>query len=331
MAYDGRVMRVAMEKYLADKQRRSAQFLERKRRIFRQIPELQDIDIELRSTMSQIISSALQKGRDPLPAIRVIRDNNLDLQRRRAQLLEGSGYPADYLEEKPRCSYCGDTGYRNGDVCSCLQSYYAREQIKELSKMLDLGTQSFDTFSFEWYSNRVLPQVETSPRKQMESNFDVCRDYADAFGQQSGNLLFSGDPGLGKTFLSACIARVVSEDGFSVVYDTASHIFSQYEQAKFHRDDDMTAEGDVNRYQNCDLLIIDDLGTEMPGQFVTASLYALLNDRLLENRPMLVSTNLNIDELARRYSAQIASRLEGSFQRLTFVGEDIRVLKNRGI
>ena len=113
------------------------------------------------------------------------------------------------------------------------------------------------------------------------------------------------------------------------MYETASHLFSKLERARFNGDAD--ARRETENYTKCDLLIIDDLGTEMPGQFVTAALYSLINDRLLSNMPMVVSTNLNVDELARRYSPQIASRLHGSFNRLTFVGEDIRVLKNRGI
>ena len=162
----------------------------------------------------------------------------------------------------------------------------------------------------------------------MERNFRTCRTYAATFSMNSGNLLFIGGTGLGKTFLSACIARTVADRGYSVVYETASHLFSKLEQARFNATEETRKEAE--KFTACDLLIIDDLGTEMPGQFVTAALYSLINDRLLSGKPMVVSTNLNVDELSRRYSPQIASRLHGSFNRLTFLGEDIRVLKNRG-
>ena len=142
-------------------------------------------------------------------------------------------------------------------------------------------------------------------------------------------MLFIGGTGLGKTFLSACIARTVTDRGYSVVYETSSHLFSKLEQAKFSPSDDTRRE--AAKLTNSDLLILDDLGTEMPGQFVTAALYSLLNDRMMAVKPMVISTNLNVDELSRRYSPQIASRLHGDFQRLTFVGNDIRVLKNRGL
>ena len=327
MAYDGKIMRTALERFAADKQRRSEQFAERQRRIFRQIPELQEIEQELHSTMSQIIASALQRGTDPLPAIRVIRDKNLDLQRRRAELLVDNGLDEDALEEKPYCALCNDSGYRGGGVCACLQEYYNRAQIAELSQMLDLGTQSFDTFSFDWYSSRVSPEIGVSPREQMESNFDICQDYAHEFSPRSDNLLLSGDPGLGKTFLSACIARVVSENGFSVVYDTAASVFARFEAAKFRRDDDESSDEDVARYENCDLLILDDLGTEMTTTFVQSALYQLINGRLLSGKKTIISTNLNPDEIGRRYSRQIKSRLEGEYRILPFFGEDIRRLK----
>ena len=162
----------------------------------------------------------------------------------------------------------------------------------------------------------------------MERNFRTCRSFAQNFTMNAGNLLFIGGTGLGKTFLSACIARAVADKGYSVVYETASHLFSKLEQARFNGSDENRREAE--KFTSCDLLIVDDLGTEMPGQFVTAALYSLVNDRLLAGKPMVISTNLNVDEIRRRYTPQIASRLEGSFNRLTFVGEDIRVMRNRG-
>ena len=162
----------------------------------------------------------------------------------------------------------------------------------------------------------------------MERNLRICRTYALTFSNNSGNLLFIGGTGLGKTFLSACIARSVADRGYSVIYETSSHLFSKLEKAKFNPNDDNRRE--AAKFEMCDLLIIDDLGTEMPGQFVVSALYSLLNDRILSEKSMVISTNLNADELSRRYSPQIASRLLGNFDCRRFVGEDIRVLKNRG-
>lgn len=139
MAYDGRVLRQATLRFDEDKQRRQEQQRQRQQQVYQQCPELESIQREIRGTMGEIIASALRRGTDPLPAIRVIRDKNLSLQKRRAELLAQLGYPEDYLSEKPRCTLCGDTGYRGDGLCSCLKKYYAQEQIRELSRMLDIG------------------------------------------------------------------------------------------------------------------------------------------------------------------------------------------------
>ena len=159
-----------------------------------------------------------------------------------------------------------------------------------------------------------------------ERNYDTCRDYAHQFSERSGNLLLFGAPGLGKTFLSTCIARVVSESGHSVVYDTACNIFDQFEAEKFHRDEESAAE-DVKRYMECDLLIIDDLGTEMLTSFVQSAFYQLVNGRLMTGKKTIINTNLKLEELGQRYGAQVLSRIEGEYQRLPFIGEDIRKQK----
>jgi DNA replication protein DnaC len=213
-------------------------------------------------------------------------------------------------------------------MCECLQELCRQEQKKELT-LLTGGKENFSQFRLDYYPDQYDPKFGTSPRVIMDRNYQSCRRYATTFTPNSGNLLFVGGTGLGKTFLSACIARAVADRGYSVMYETASHLFSKLEQARFSGSEQ--ARQEAAKLSTCDLLILDDLGTEMPGQFVTAALYSLLNDRLLANKPMVISTNLNIDELARRYSPQIASRLRGSFAMLPFVGEDIRVLKGKGL
>lgn len=192
--------------------------------------------------------------------------------------------------------------------------------------MLDLGGQSFENFSLDWYSTETLYPLGISARKNMERVYRICREYAETFAAPgSGNLLLTGPPGLGKTFLSAAMAREVSGDGWSVVYDTAAHIFQRFEDRKFGREEGEEAEGDVNRVMTCDLLILDDLGTEMTTAFVQSALYQILNTRLMERRSTILSTNLKVVELAGRYGAQTASRIEGEYQILPFFGKDIRI------
>ena len=325
MAYDGRIMRRALQRYEDDKAQRESRFEERRENLFRRQPRLREIDTELRSTMSRIIAGALRRGTDPRPAVNSLRDENLSLQREKRELLAAMNLPEDALDQTPACALCGDTGYRGGAVCRCLKRYYAQEQQKELSRMLDLGSQSFDTFSLDWYSDRYDSNIGCAPREHMEMVYDVCANYAHQFGRKPANLLLFGAPGLGKTFLSAAIAREVSDEGYSVVYDTAGHIFERFETQKFGREEG--ADGDVERILGCDLLILDDLGTEMTTAFVQSALYQIINTRLMEKKSTILSTNLMPGEIARRYSPQIASRIEGEYQLLPFFGEDIRKLK----
>ena len=156
----------------------------------------------------------------------------------------------------------------------------------------------------------------------MERNFQNCRRYASGFTTNSGNLLFVGGTGLGKTFLSACIARAVADRGYSVVYETAGHLFSKMEQAKFGGSED--ARKEIQKYNECDLLILDDLGTEMTTSFVQSALYQLVNGRMIAGRSTIISTNLAPEELGQRYGAAILSRIEGGYEILPFFGEDIR-------
>ena len=330
MAYDGKIMRRALLRFEEDKQQRQARTRERREGIFGREPRLREIESELSATMSKVIAGALRHGTDPTPVINRLRDENLSLQEEKRRLLAEMNLPADALEERPACVLCDDTGYRGGAVCRCLKNYYTREQQKDLSRMLDLGSQSFDTFDLEWYPETLLAGKSISYRRHMEETvLNACQEFAMGFGKRTENLLLCGKPGLGKTHLSAAIAREVSDKGFSVVYDTAAHVFERFENHKFSREEDEAVASDVERILNCDLLILDDLGTEMTTAFVQSALYQIINTRLMERKSTIISSNLSPDKIAQRYSDQIASRIEGEYQVLVFVGEDIRKLKKQ--
>lgn len=332
MAYEQNVLRRANERLEDQRRRREDQQNARRREIYAAIPRVAEIDRQLRRTIVDIIAASLRQGNDPVPAIGVIRDKNLDLQAERAELLVAHGYPADALDDKPACPKCNDTGWRGAVMCDCLKSLCAQEQIRELSKLLDLGEQSFDTFSLDVYSPSPWRGSGISPRENMEMVYEICLNYAQKFGRfYFNNLFLSGAPGLGKTFLSACIARTVSENGFSVVYDTAVNIFSRFEDKKFSRDAEDTREArdETRRYLSCDLLILDDLGSEMTTPFVQSALYTLINSRLTADRRTVISSNLSMEDVRRRYAPQIASRLEGEYRVLPFFGEDIRLLRKQ--
>lgn len=328
MSYDAAVLRRAEDRLEDARRQRESALAARRAEVEERVPRVAQIDARLRRTLLDV-ARATFRGGDPTEEINALRDENLALQAERERLLAAAGYPSDVLEDKPACAKCGDRGWIGANMCDCLKILCAQEQIKELSKLLDLGEQSFQNFRLDYYSTEIDPAMGISPRENMTLVLDLCRNYAQKFGKfYFDNLFLFGKPGLGKTFLSACIARVVSENGFSVVYDTAGNVFSAFEERKFSRDDEDARE-ETNRYLNCDLLILDDLGSELTTSLTQATLYTLINTRLVAGRRTVISSNLNMDEVRRRYSPQIASRLAGEFRALPFVGEDIRLKRGR--
>lgn len=327
MAYSAEVVKKARARLAQAREDRESENRQHLAIAYVRVPRLREIDMQLRRTMAQAAQAAFLEGSDGRELLEKARLQNLELQQERA-ILAMENFEEGYLDDSPICDRCGGSGYIGSNMCECLLELCRQEQKKEVS-VLSGSRETFNQFRLDYYPDRPDPKYGASPRVIMERNLKICRTFALTFAPNSGNLLFVGGTGLGKTFLSACIARVVADRGCSVVYESAGHLFSKLERAKFNPSEE--ARREAERFLECDLLILDDLGTEMPGQFVTAAFYSLLNDRILADRSMVISTNLNMDELGRRYSPQIASRLQGSFQPLTFVGEDIRVLKNRGL
>ena len=168
MAYDGRLLRLAQERYEADRSAREADLAEQREQLYARRPRLREIQDQLRRTASRVMAAALRRGEDPLPEIQRLREENLSLQAERQMLLAELGLPDNALEDTPLCPFCNDTGYRGGEMCRCLKTYYVEEQRKELSKLLDLGSQSFDTFDTDWYSDQRAPRKTKSAREHME-------------------------------------------------------------------------------------------------------------------------------------------------------------------
>ncbi len=325
MAYSSEVVAKARMRLAQAKANRERDHREHLEQAYCMVPRLKEIDHQLRVTMAKA-AQAVFAGGDAQTLMERAKQENQQLQQERKKLLDDHLAPG-FLDENPICPVCGGTGYVGSTMCKCLRELCRQEQRKELT-LLSAGQESFEQFRLDYYPNTADPQYGIASRAVMEKTFEICQKYAYGFTPNAGNLLFSGNTGLGKTFLSACIAKSVADAGYSVVYESATHLFTCLERARFDADEDSRIE--TNRYDACDLLIIDDLGTEFLNQFVTAALYNLINTRLVQGKPTIVSTNLAIDEISVRYGAQIASRLRGSYRRVPFVGEDIRLLKNRG-
>lgn len=326
MAYDGKLLaraRAELENIKAG----NAELRQRRlRAAYARLPELERIDGRMQEQMAQLVRLTISRAPDIAAQIDALRQENLALQARRAELIGSLGHGADYLDEVYSCPKCRDSGVYQGGVCVCLERLYNAELTKELGTLMRRGDESFERFDLSLYPNEPDPIKGVVPRETMALVLAGCKSFAENFSAASPNLLLQGGTGLGKTYLSACIARVVSGRGFSVCYDTASAALECFERAKFGRD---SAEGEaaalrVKRMLDCDLMILDDLGTEMVTPMSVSALYTLINTRLTSGKKSIVSTNLTDEELQKKYTPQICSRIAGEFLCLPFVGRDIR-------
>ena len=326
MPYDGKLLARAREQLEQRRQRNEDEAQRRLKLAYARVPEIEQIDMTLRAQMSRLIRLTLSKRPDLQEQIDALKAENLALQAHRAELLVEHGWPIDYLDPIYSCKNCHDYGEKEGIMCQCLKTLYNQELTRELSTLLQRGDESFEHFNLSLYSTQLDPRHGLSPRDTMAINLDICRAFANAFPNTNLNLLMQGSTGLGKTYLSACVARAVAAKGCSVCYDSAAAAFEAFERQKFARESDEFEAADrrVKRMLSCDLMILDDLGTEMPGPVALSALYTLLNTRLVNKRSIIISTNLTDEELKKRYSPQICSRLSGEFQVLPFHGEDLR-------
>lgn len=284
------------------------------------IPEIAWIDRELSLTGLEIFSASLSGG-DHLSKISQIRAKNEALQKKRAELLIANGYPADYSDVKYDCEKCGDTGFINNKMCSCMKEALILAGIESSGFANLVNNQGFDNFSLDYYKKNITHY------DLMRKNLEYLKDYAENFDVKSSqSVLMMGATGLGKTHLSSAVAREVIGKGNDVFYTGAIDLFSQFEIQKFKSYNNEPNEL-IERYFECDLLIIDDLGTEMINQFSVSTLYNLLNDRLSRKKPTIVSTNLSQDDIKNKYTDRITSRLFGEYKILFFAGTDIRAQK----
>lgn len=326
MAYSKEVLRRAREALAQQRADRESQNLANLEHAYTCLPRLREIDMQLRRTMAVAAQAVFAQNGNVEEAMNRAKEENLVLQAERKALVEANFKPG-FLDGGAVCDHCGGSGYVGSAMCSCLKALCVQEQRKELDAIFT-GNESFENFSLSYYSTDIIPQLQVSERSVMEKNLEKCRKFARSFSEDAGNVLISGGTGLGKTHLALAMGRAIGEQGYSVCYETAIGLFSKLEKARFTPTEENRQE--AQRLESCDLLIIDDLGTELPGQFVTAALYGILNQRLMGKKSMIVTTNLTVDEVNKRYSPQIASRLYGDFRLFTFLGSDIRAKKNRG-
>ncbi len=290
----------------------------RKAELYRIIPALLPIDQQLSSVGASVLKLALEGG-DVEAGVAHMKEEHNAARARRGEILLPAGYPAAYTDIHYRCRACSDTGFLGTKMCSCMR----RELILAGYESSGLGhllaEQGFDNFSLQYYTG--------TDRASMEVNVRSLKEYAEQFAsRKEESWLLIGATGLGKTHLSTSVAKAVLDAGFDVVYDTAQGVFSAFETERFGRgENDISSSTD--RYFRCDLLILDDLGTELTNNFTVSCLYNLINTRLNSRGATLINTNLNYAELRSRYADRITSRLFGEYHLLSFTGKDVRVQK----
>ena len=318
MSYSREIVEAVFSEF--DKKRKKSEDLQKKhlQEVYAAIPEVKAIDKELETTGLQIFAASLQGKEGLSERVAVIKAKNKALREKRVALLMANNFAPDYTEQKYECEKCQDEGYINEKMCSCLRSALITKQLESSGVGNLISGQSFENFSLEMYPDDV--------REQMACLFEDLRAYATAFDKDSANILCVGGTGLGKTHLSTAIAKTVIEKGYNVIYETAMNIFSDFESDRF-RDRFAGEEPISGKYMECDLLIIDDLGTEVITNFTVSCLYNLINTRLNKKLPIILSTNLNSQEIRKVYNDRITSRLFGDFEIKAFKGSDIRKLK----
>lgn len=297
-------------------------------KISKEIPRVEEINHEIAS-VSVAQARELLGGNEQ--ALSRLKSKIAELSEERTILLLRHGYPEDYLTLPCECPDCHDTGYIGNEKCHCFRQaaidmLYTQSNLKEI-----LLTENFDTFSFDYYDNTVENAITgKTAYANMREIHTYCRQYVCQFGSACENLLFYGGTGVGKTFLSNCIAKELLERSFSVIYLTAITLFDIFSQYTFEgaKTADTSAADDMLSFiLDCDLLIIDDLGTELSNSFTNSKLFYCLNERAVRRKPVLISTNLTLDRINQIYSERIFSRLSSGFTLLKFYGEDIRLKK----
>lgn len=295
----------------------------RKAEISEKYPEIIELDNKIQRLSLQMAVSVL-KSNDGEKTLNDFRETITDLRIKKCEMLVERGYDPEYLNLHYHCNKCKDTGFISNIKCSCykqklIKLYYKNSELENTIKF-----NNFNNFDLSLFSNHKLGDEKFSPRKNMENNLEyILKDYIPNFSRISTNLLFYGNPGSGKTYLSYCIAKAILDAGYLVIYKTSDELIKNLRDIRFNNDSTLES-----LLLECDLLIIDDLGAEHLSEFSITELFNIINKRILTNKKMLISTNLTLPGITKQYSERIASRLIGEFKLCKFYSDDIRIKKN---
>ncbi|MGL4790997.1 MAG: ATP-binding protein [Anaerotignaceae bacterium] len=300
---------------------------QKKEAVYNKQPRLREIENQLSNLGVEVAKRVLFNPETVVAELEILKENQQNLQTERDMLLKELGLPSNYLEIKYKCQLCKDTGYVDSKKCRCfsrkiIEYVYNTSNLKEVVKK-----ENFDMFNIQYYSTQVAEGEKRSPRENIQAILNSCLKFVNNFNTNCESLLFYGKPGLGKTFLCNCIAKEIIEKGATVIYITAPQLFKTLEKERFNRQEGEEVSTYLEDILDVDLLIIDDVGTEFQTSFTNTQLFDIVNTRLINRKPIIISTNHNLGDLREKYTDRIVSRIMGGYVTLRFFGEDIRLLK----
>ncbi len=304
--------------------------LQRQQEIQDKIPEFHSLNLRLSQLAVEMVRARLEDGENSL---RAFEQEVTRITQQKENLLVQYGYPVDYLQPIYTCPLCQDTGYVNDQKCSCFKSRIV-DFLYEQSNLRDvLETENFSHFCLDYYPDDYIEDATgMTPRDNSRRILDIAQHFADCFSEEKSNLLLYGNTGVGKTFLTHCIAKTALEQSHTVVYLTSLGLFDILEKNKF--DHELSSEeknATLSYIMDSDLLIIDDLGTELNNSFTSSQLYHVIDTRLVRGKSTIISTNLSFDDIRENYSERIFSRITSNYTLLKLTGDDIRIKKKKAI
>lgn len=314
-----------MRAYDAKQAANRALLEKRQAEIEQTIPAYNNLRTQIIETSMQYARLSLQTDTSSV-SFAELRAKNEELSRKKEALLLANGYPVDYLSPIYSCPDCKDTGMIKNERCHCFKQaavdlLYAQSNIATI-----IQEENFDTFSLDYYNDTIVdPKLQLTSRQNMESIYHTCQSFIKNFDKEFNNLLFYGNSGLGKTFLSHCIAKELLKTAHTVLYLTSYELFDIL--GKAIQEEDKAQNASSEHILNCDLLIIDDLGTELATAFTISKLSICINERFLNRRSTIISTNFGVSELSLHYGERNCSRIFSNYRMIRFFGEDIRLKK----
>ncbi len=315
-------MRTENEKYVQKK----------REELYEALPAIEKIDDEISMLAVKNASRIISEGLTPDEAVSSLNSQRDELLSKREALLKEFG-AKDETNPVYNCLKCKDTGYVNGNKCSCYMDIFKkvlRSSINGSAELsIDFENDTFDNFSLEWYPKTYNERMQTSPYDNMRSVLAFCKLFCMDFDRKGGNLYFYGSSGTGKTFMTNCIANELIRMNKNVMYQSAYKLFQFMEDYKFGRINVESALSKQESVYNCDLLIIDDLGTEFTTAYTCSVFFDILNTRICNKKSTIISTNLSVANLNEKYTDRISSRIVGNFELMRFLGDDIRIVKKR--